>query len=105
MDTAHCVSKTMYNKSITGDHPHVLNVVDRENHARKRRMLSNAFAARNLEQWEFKITDKVEKLVNQFDRHCTSPLPVGASVSSNDLTIDFDGGQTFSPSTRSLILP
>ncbi|KAJ5369769.1 benzoate 4-monooxygenase cytochrome P450 [Penicillium cataractarum] len=83
-----CLKDDVY-KSISGDHPHVLNVVDRDDHARKRRMLSNAFAARNLEQWEFKITDKVEKLVTQFDRHCTSPLPVGASVSSDDLTIDF----------------
>ncbi|KAL2820864.1 cytochrome P450 [Aspergillus cavernicola] len=32
-----------------GGHPHMLNVVNREEHARKRRMLSNAFAARNLQ--------------------------------------------------------
>lgn len=83
-----CLKDDVY-KSITGDHSHVLNVVDRCDHARKRRMLSHAFAAQNLEQWEFKITDKVEKLVAQFDRRCTSSLSMGALVSPDDLTVDF----------------
>jgi len=45
----------------------MLNVVDRDKHARKRRMLSNAFATRNLEQWEFKIIDELERLHTQID--------------------------------------
>ncbi|KAE8153133.1 benzoate 4-monooxygenase cytochrome P450 [Aspergillus avenaceus] len=44
-----CVKDDMY-KLITGDHAHLLNVVDKDEHARKRRMLSNAFATRNLER-------------------------------------------------------
>jgi benzoate 4-monooxygenase len=39
--------------------------VDRGDHNRKRRMLSHAFATRNLERWEFKIADKIGKLITQ----------------------------------------
>jgi benzoate 4-monooxygenase len=72
-----------------GSHSHLLNVVDREDHARKRRMLSNAFATRNLEQWEFKITDKVERLLKQFDQRCISPLSPDMLVNPDDLTVNF----------------
>ncbi|KAL6696870.1 cytochrome P450 [Trichoderma pleuroticola] len=53
-----------------GTHPSLLDVVNKQEHARKRRILSHAFATRNLEQWEFKVTDKVQKLVAQFDLLC-----------------------------------
>lgn len=72
-----------------GSHSHMLNVVDRDDHARKRRMLSNAFATRNLEQWEFKIIDKVERLLAQLDQRCTSPLSSGILVNPDDLTVNF----------------
>jgi benzoate 4-monooxygenase len=71
-----------------GSHSHMLNVVDRDDHARKRRMLSNAFAVRNLEQWEFKIIDKVERLVKQFDQRCTLPLS-SDKVTPDDLSVNF----------------
>ncbi|KAL7928364.1 cytochrome P450 [Trichoderma chlorosporum] len=56
--------------TAAGLHPSLLDVVDKEEHARKRRILSHAFATRNLEQWEFKVTDKVQKIVAQFDLMC-----------------------------------
>lgn len=83
-----CLKDDVY-RLITGSHPHVLNVVDRDDHARKRRMLSNAFATRNLEQWEFKITDKVQKLVSQFDQRCISPPARDCDISPGDSTVDF----------------
>lgn len=83
-----CLKDDVY-KLITGDHPHILNVIDKDDHSRKRRMLSNAFSTRNLEQWEFKISDKVEKMVLQFDQRCTHPLSDGSEVRPDDLTIDF----------------
>ena len=82
-----CLKGDLY-QLITGTHPHILNVINKDDHARKRRMLSNAFAIRNLELWEFKITDKVEKMVTQFDQRCTAP-PSNDSVSLDDLTVNF----------------
>lgn len=53
-----------------GGHANLLDVVDRNEHARKRRLLSNAFATRNLKHWEYKIVDKVRRLLTQFDAVC-----------------------------------
>ncbi|KAL6803672.1 cytochrome P450 [Trichoderma sp. SZMC 28012] len=66
--------------TAAGTHPSLLDVVDKQEHARKRRILSHAFATRNLEQWEFKVTDKVQKLVAQFDLLCHG---------KEDATVDF----------------
>jgi hypothetical protein len=52
-------------------------------------MLSNAFATRNLETWEFEVSDKVEKIVNQFDARCTKPLSNNEVPTAKDLTIDY----------------
>lgn len=65
-----CVKGDMYAVS-SGPYPNILDSVDKGVHAHKRRLLSHAFATRNLEQWEFKIVDKVERLVRQFDRICS----------------------------------
>ncbi|KAL3460959.1 cytochrome P450 [Aspergillus heterothallicus] len=62
-----CQKHSMYELQNGPGHLNILNVIDREDHNRKRRMLSHAFSTKNLETWEFKITDKVTKLVAQFD--------------------------------------
>lgn len=69
-----------------GSHANVLNAVDRGEHARKRRMLAHAFAARNLERWEGKIGEKVGGLVMQMDRGC---LVEGELVEAGDVIVDF----------------
>lgn len=68
-----CQKHEMYKLQNGEGHMNILNVIDREDHSRKRRMLSHAFSTKNLESWEFKIADKVEKLVAQFDRRACSP--------------------------------
>ena len=80
--------KDEVHQSIQGDSPHILNVISKADHSRKRRMLSNAFAKRNLEQWEFIIKDKVMRLIAQFDQKCTSPFN-GQPIDPKDLTINF----------------
>lgn len=72
-----------------GSHFNILDVVDKGEHARKRRLLSNAFATRNLEQWEFKVSDKVGNLLTQIDKRCTAPLPGDELPRPEDLTIDW----------------
>lgn len=51
-------------------HFHLADVVDKKEHARKRKVLSSAYALKNLEEWEFKVADKVERLIAQFDKRC-----------------------------------
>lgn len=62
-----CVKGGSYERNL-GKHPGLIDVIDKESHAFKRRILSHAFATRNLETWESKVTDKVRKFLIQFDR-------------------------------------
>lgn len=64
-------------------HPGLIEIIDKQQHANKRRILSNAFATRNLEQWEFKVVDKVQRLLHQFDRICDN------GSANSDGIIDF----------------
>lgn len=58
---------------LAGTHFHLADVVDKAEHARKRKVLSSAYALKNLEEWEFKVADKVERLIAQFDKRCSEP--------------------------------
>lgn len=56
-----------------GTHYHLADVIDRHDHARKRKVLSAAYALKNLEQWEFKVADKTARLIKHFDRVASTP--------------------------------
>lgn len=73
-----------------GTHYHLADVVDKPEHAKKRKVLSSAYALKNLEEWEYKVADKVERLVAQFDKRCTTPLPKDQRVPDpRDLTVNY----------------
>ena len=55
----------------SGTHYHLADVVNKKEHARKRKVLSSAYALKNLEEWEFKVADKVERMIAQFDKRCS----------------------------------
>ncbi|KAL8746747.1 MAG: hypothetical protein Q9190_001265 [Brigantiaea leucoxantha] len=73
-----------------GSHHHLADVVDKKDHARKRKVLSSAFALKNLEAWEYKVADKIERLVSQFDKHCKlhGSEPIDYRAWTNFFTID-----------------
>ncbi|KAE8316641.1 cytochrome P450 [Aspergillus transmontanensis] len=83
-----CQKHEMYKPQNGEGHMNILNVIDREDHNRKCRMLSHAFSTENLESWEFKITDKVEKLVAQFDRRAHSLTWKNGPNQPNDSMVD-----------------
>lgn len=64
-----CIKGDMYSVSA-GPYASILDIVDKGGHSRKRRYMSHAFATRNLEGWEFKVADKTQRLMRQFDRIC-----------------------------------
>lgn len=72
-----------------GTHYHLADVIDRQDHARKRKVLSSAYALKNLEEWEFKVADKTARIIKQFDRAAATP---GSTVDyrswTNFFTID-----------------
>lgn len=83
-----CTKDTMY-EVLAGTHYHLADVIDKPEHARKRKMLSSAYAIKNLEGWEHKVADITARLIKSFDARCTPPLPQGARPSSGDQTVDY----------------
>ncbi|KAL4980009.1 cytochrome P450 [Aspergillus desertorum] len=79
-----------------GSHYHLADVIDRADHSRKRKVLSSAYALKNLETWEHKVSDKIARLVKHFDSVCTAPLPAGLEEPDPaDLTVDFRAWTNF----------
>ena len=64
--------------------------MDKSEHARKRKVLSAAYALKNLETWEHKVADKTERFIRAADRACTAPLlSTTAQPDVTDLTFDY----------------
>jgi hypothetical protein len=70
-------------------HYHLADVVDKADHARKRKVLSSAYALENLESWEYKVADKVARMIAQFDKRCSEALPKGQYPTAEEGPIDF----------------
>ncbi|KAF4785598.1 cytochrome P450 oxidoreductase [Colletotrichum scovillei] len=83
-----CVKDNNY-VVLSGTHRHLFDVVDKPEHARKRKLLSAAFAIKNLEKWEYKVAYTAERLFKAFDGKCTDPLKSTIPCPA-DLTIDFN---------------
>lgn len=90
-----CLKDTFYTL-LSGTHCHLADVVDKPEHARKRKVLSSAYALKTLERWEHKVADKTERLIKGFDARCTAPLPKGYSrPEGKDLTVDYRSWTNF----------
>ncbi|KAJ5679331.1 hypothetical protein N7462_007575 [Penicillium macrosclerotiorum] len=87
--------------SVTaGSHFNLADVVDKRDHARKRKVLSSAYALKNLESWEYKVTDKLQRMFKHFDQVCTlAPREHVASgkvaPDPKDLTLDLRAWTNF----------
>jgi cytochrome P450 len=80
----------------SGSHFHLADVIDKPEHARKRKVLSSAYALKNLEGWEHKVADKTAQLIAHFDKCCTAPLPNTTQVpDKKDLTVDYRAWTNF----------
>ncbi|KAJ6020713.1 cytochrome protein [Penicillium herquei] len=83
-----CIKDQFY-VEVGGTHTHLADVVDKSEHARKRKVLSNAYAVKNLEEWEYKVSDMTGRLIEAFDGLCTSLLKEGTLPDRSDLTVDY----------------
>ena len=82
-----CVKDQQY-VVTSGSHFHVADVVDKQEHGRKRKVLASAYALKNLEDWEFKVSDKVERMIRQFDARCGQHTCIDFRLWSNYFTLD-----------------
>lgn len=84
-----CIKDDQYDL-LAGTHYNLADVTDKPHHARKRKILSSAYALKNLEGWEHKVADKVERAFAHFDKVCTEPLARGQRFPDHeDLTVDY----------------
>ncbi|KAI9668212.1 MAG: hypothetical protein M1821_001032 [Bathelium mastoideum] len=83
-----CTKDTLYDV-LSGSHRHLADVVDKVDHQRKRKILSSAYAVKNLEEWEYKVADMTGRTIKAFEMRCTEPLKAEETVKEEDLTIDF----------------
>ncbi|KAH7268656.1 cytochrome P450 [Fusarium solani] len=83
--STNCIKGDMY-AAPAGPHASLLDVINKEAHARKRRYMSHALATRNLETWEHKVVDKVRRLIRQFDRICDE---AASATNTKTGTLDF----------------
>lgn len=86
------VTKGEFYDILSGSHRHLADVSNREEHARKRRVLAGAYSQAGLERWEHIVADRTAALVKQYDRLCSKPVyqPTIHALSSPGNT-SFDG--------------
>lgn len=90
-----CIKDASY-VLTAGSHFHLADVIDKPDHARKRKVLSSAYALKNLESWEWKVADKTAKLIAHIDTCCTAPLAPGQRMpDKDDLKLDFRAWSNF----------
>lgn len=91
-----CLKGDVY-ATTAGSHTNILNSINNEEHGMKRKRLAAAFAIKNLENaWEFKVVEKIQRLVARFDRYAqvdsntsaTSSQPIDFRKWSNLFTIE-----------------
>jgi len=81
-----CLKDEQY-QIFSGSHYHLADVVDKHDHAQKRRVLSSAYALKNLEDWEYKVADTTMRMLNQFDQRCNGET-VGYRCWTNFFALD-----------------
>lgn len=83
-----CIKDRFYSE-LSGTHRHLADVVDKSEHARKRKVLASAYAVKNLEEWEYKVADMTDRLIRAFDAQCTAPIAQSQRPKEEDLTVDY----------------
>ncbi|CAM1506349.1 Fc.00g059900.m01.CDS01 [Cosmosporella sp. VM-42] len=81
-------TKDLFYATLAGTHFHLADVLDKREHARKRKVLSSAYALKNLEEWEYKVADKTERFIKACDAACTAPLAADRP-DPTELTFDY----------------
>lgn len=74
--------------ALSSTHKHVLDVIDRTEHARKRKLVANAMSMKMIEEFEHRVNADIRVLIEQWDKKCTSPPSSGVTSHPLSETID-----------------
>ncbi|EXJ92210.1 cytochrome P450 oxidoreductase [Capronia epimyces CBS 606.96] len=90
-----CTKDALY-ALAAGSHFHLADVINKPDHARKRKVLSSAYALKNLEGWEHKVADTTARLIAHFDKCCTAPMSQERRIPDPaDLKVDYRAWTNF----------
>lgn len=84
----------MYNV-LAGTHFHLADVIEKHDHARKRKMLSSAYAMKNIQDWEHKIAEKILRIVERFDQCALESACSPVNVNAQNLKVDYRAWTNF----------
>lgn len=73
-------SKDKFYDSLAGIHRQLFDSIDKEEHAKKRKLFAAAFSQKSVEEKEHNVNGDILELVHQFDRLCTDQPKVGQNV-------------------------
>ncbi|EJP66155.1 Cytochrome P450 CYP5280A1P [Beauveria bassiana ARSEF 2860] len=83
-----CLKSRIYD-SLQGGGEHLVNITSRALHSSRRKMVATAYAPRNIERWEPKVTETTTVLLSKLDRQCTqAPKSSIGPIPGNELTFD-----------------
>jgi benzoate 4-monooxygenase len=80
--------KSPFYAAFIGSRASIFSTMDRQEHAHKRRLLSNAFAYRSVVSFEPLLQDRLQKLVDKFDGLCKTGQVFDALLWFNYLAFD-----------------
>ncbi|KAH7133923.1 cytochrome P450 [Dactylonectria macrodidyma] len=82
-----CRKDEMY-RVIQGDAPHILDIIEKNEHSERWRLVAFSYASRNVATWEYKVANKVRRLIAQFDDYCYSGEVADFRRRSNLFTVE-----------------
>jgi hypothetical protein len=80
--------KSAFYNAFVGEHPSIFSTVDRQDHAQKRRSLSQAFSYRSVVQFEPLLQASLQKFIDKFDKMSQSNDYFDALLWFNYLAFD-----------------
>ena len=84
-----CNKNSIY-ASLQGGEKHLTNIVDWPKHSHRRRMIAVVYAPKNIEAWESKVVNSVNRLLKQMDDMCIASFSCRESLSKKE-DLKFDG--------------
>ncbi len=76
--------KSEFYAVLAGSHRHVVDVQDRAEHSRKRKVLATAYSAKAVSAYEPVVAGKIGTVIWKFDGFCSKPLKEGEIVPDSE---------------------
>ena len=83
------MEKGVHYDLIAGSHRHLADVVDRDEHKRKRKVLAAAFSQSSVETYEYVLAEKTRTFMAQMDDRCIKKAMMEETLPSDAPSVDY----------------